>query len=336
MVLPRIVGFPVLVATALLGCGRPTPPGDIVLLGDENRSVKVLALSADGAVAMGVSGPAAEGDVHASLNDSFVWTPRCGFKMIRTADGRDVWAQALSGDGRVVVGKFDDPHGGERLFRWTTQSGLEDLGVPAKFAPSLFVNAKAVSADGEVVFGSYGPSKNFRWTRKTGFQDFAGPVDAVSADGSVTAGMRFIAIDTDHVDRQLVRWTASRGVEVLGRPTANASEVWFSGLSADGATIVGDFRDASGLERGFKWTAKQGFQVLTGDRTAVRGVSGDGSKIVGMTWRLGAVEWTGNTAPKRVGPPDAGVARAVSEDGRTLAGQVFRPGYVLSFILRAP
>jgi probable HAF family extracellular repeat protein len=56
------------------------------------------------------------------------------------------------------------------------------------------------------------------------------------------------------------RWTASGGMQDLGTLGGGRSEA--SGVSADGAVVVGWAYNAAGQERAFRWTVDGGMQDL--------------------------------------------------------------------------
>jgi probable HAF family extracellular repeat protein len=78
------------------------------------------------------------------------------------------------------------------------------------------------------------------------------------------------------------RWTASRGMQDLG--TLGGCCSYASGVSADGAVVVGMAYNAAGQGRAFRWTASGGMQdlgTLGGDWSVAYDVSADGAVVVG-------------------------------------------------------
>lgn len=133
-----------------------------------------------------------------------------------TGLGPDTTADAVSGDGSVVVGA--EPYVGNYQvgpgFRWTPTNGLESLpeipgleGVP--------IEPRAASADGSVIVGSFN-LRAFRWTAESGYTTVSGGDAAdglgcssciardVSADGSVVVG-------SDALGGQGFLWTQTDG-----------------------------------------------------------------------------------------------------------------------------
>jgi len=164
--------------------------------------------------------------------------------------------------------------------------GLGDL-----LGGSFISSAEDVSADGSVVVGwSMGTDQleAFRWTKSDGIQRLWPPLDehqwsqayAVSADGSVVVG----ATGFDGgMGAQAFYWTQSNGIIVL---PCGGLGCYACDVSADGSVMVGEYeRDA------FRWTQTEGIQFLGDpeaplDDSSARGISADGSVIVGMSYAL--------------------------------------------------
>jgi len=147
-----------------------------------------FGVSADGQIAVGVAGGTA-----------FRWTQASGLQDINPVPGQASDADAISGDGTVIVGEFQLPSGPYHAFRWTASTGMVDLGTLG--GPGS--RALAANHDGSVIVGTSFTSQQttsnhaFRWTAATGMQDLnklAGGnmvltfATGVSADGTVIAG----------------------------------------------------------------------------------------------------------------------------------------------------
>jgi hypothetical protein len=74
--------------------------------------------------------------------------------------GTNSIAMAVSFDGSVIVGTSDDGTGKYQAVRWTTQSGVQSLGIVG--------DAYAVTPDGGKITGLTGPNVCFRWTAQDG------------------------------------------------------------------------------------------------------------------------------------------------------------------------
>jgi probable HAF family extracellular repeat protein len=161
-------------------------------------------------------------------------------------------ANAVSGDGSVIVGTAAASSGNNEAFRWTPAGGMVDLGhLPGGNLSA----ANAVSADGSVVVGYSNSNlvgtEAFRWTAGGGMVGLGilpgghqSIANGVSADGSVVVGGGEIAF----------RWKAGTGIQrvwdvLLAQGVDPAAEGWTqlssaNAISADGNTIVGNgFRD---------------------------------------------------------------------------------------------
>ncbi|MEM2592348.1 MAG: peptidoglycan DD-metalloendopeptidase family protein [Thermofilaceae archaeon] len=271
------------------------------------------------------------------------------------------WANAVSADGRVVVGACLTGSYAWRAYRWTPETGLQDLGTLG----IDWVDAIDVSADGNVVVGySYAPGDyywwavyGFRWTPAMGMVSlgtlpgyrFTHAI-AVSADGTVIVGEANQDAAPYWNRTQAWRWTASRGLEGLGSLAS-----WYSsarGVSADGTTVIGILHNgvwenpSAFPYRAFRWRADIGMQdlgTLGGERTWVfHAVSRDGSMVFGGSqnangeWR--ALRWTAQRGIEDINTlyasiiPAGWVLRSVndcSSDGRYLVGLAEGPGGVI-------
>ena len=167
------------------------------------------------------------------------------------------YAQNISADGRVIVGRSESANGTE-AFRWTQDGGMQPLGSLGG-APFLSF-AYATSADGSVVVGwSRGPSgiEAFRWSAEEGMQGLGelefGNYDsrayAVSADGRLIGGF-----GTSDIGKEAVLWDPTNGMRRVKETllSLGVSEVlnWrleeVRALSADGTVIVGTGKNPDG------------------------------------------------------------------------------------------
>jgi probable HAF family extracellular repeat protein len=224
--------------------------------------------------------------------EAFRWAggSRTGLGLLPGADNS--WANAVSGDGLVVVGTSQcnscEPYASE-AFRWVggAMAGLGDL--PGGDSRS---GATDVSADGSVVVGggsSASGREAFRWAggAMEGLGDLPGgdfysAARGVSADGSVVVGEGSSASGSE-----AFRW-AGGAMEGLGElPGGNFYSTAY-GVSADGSTIVGVSVGSGGVEA-VRWYGGEllGLGKLPGHiRSRATSASADGSRIAGYS------EWT--------------------------------------------
>lgn len=141
---------------------------------------------------------------------AFRWTFVDGLTQLQNGDSveyGDAEPSAISCDGTVIVGTRQSLSGGYSSFRWTQETGMVNLGLPAEshgFGPS------AVSGDGSIVIGSrsggfgFPPSGALIWDEVNGFCNLQDVLEA-------------------EYDLDLSGWTLFEA----------------TGISADGRTIVG-------------------------------------------------------------------------------------------------
>jgi probable HAF family extracellular repeat protein len=246
------------------------------------------------------------GDSAAVVGDSraFRWSAATGMQELGALPGA-TWVSAcgVSGDGSSVVGYCFTSDGPTRGFLWTSGGGMIDIGAWPGGYDSF---ASAISADGSTVVGSAtdaeGGGGGFRWTAGGGMEDIGslsqGPLrfsagSAVSHDGSVVAGMSYLADGDSSACPRAVRWTAAGGMQNLGVLSGTTGS-WADAISGDGSVVAGPcVGDDWSPRRAFIWTAETGMVDLnnrlaslgvdmTGwTLTDVRGLSADGSSLTG-------------------------------------------------------
>jgi uncharacterized membrane protein len=205
-------------------------------------------------------------------------------------------ASGVSGDGSTVFGSAQTPQGVEAC-RWTATRGTELLGrLPAPSGSNFLGSARASSADGLIVLGYTSWSVDC-------------PGDACLREGNP------------------FRWTEDTGMEGLD----------FDGTihdaSADGSVSAGNSRVG-----GFRWSESVGMELLgslpsfPGGRSIARGISADGSVVVGQVEyeerRDVAFRWTearGIVALPLLPGGRESVALDVSADGSVVVGSAEQP-----------
>lgn len=150
---------------------------------------------------------------------------------------------------------------------------------------------------------------------------------AVSADGSVVVGTSCTASGV-----QAFRWTADEGI--VGVPIPDGlTESWATDVSADANFVLGYGRISDSLPYGYeglRWHISGQLDRIktTGINVIAKGISGDGSMVVGTSWGTGITEeaflWTAEADLCRLKDLHAeGVrssAEAVSGDGLSVVG----------------
>ena len=174
------------------------------------------------------------------------------------------FAQAVSGDGQVVVGSSASTkhlERGDQAFRWSATDGMTGLGFLPGETQST---ATAVSADGSVVVGVSGLSA-FRWTATSGLENIGNFFPTgVSADGNVVVG---VAQDTGTA----TIWTPDGGAQALQAVLENQlnSPLGWQGLNSvaaisdDGTVVVGNGTNAEGLSQAFVATLGTDEEVVS-------------------------------------------------------------------------
>lgn len=241
-------------------------------------------------------------------------------------------AKAASDDGRVIVGT---QHG--KVYRWTRDGAAVEL---EKLDPNSNVDGIYVSADGSTVAWWEGLTTSRVWSESTGYNTLDFRVRNLNSDGAVIVG------------DGLAVWTVGSGLTSLPNPLSSRSgDADF--VSRDGTVIAGGLRDDEGplcnqcFAAPFRWVAETGTadlgRVSNHDLHEVRGISDDGSTIIGLSrlsipgptseprslWR-----WSAETGIVVLEDGTAGISygfamgdvqeqpsfRALSSDGSVIAG----------------
>lgn len=150
---------------------------------------------------------------------------------------------------------------------------------------------------------------------------------AVSADGSVVVGTSCTASGV-----QAFRWTALEGIVGIPIPEG-LIESWGVDVSADGKFVLCYGRRSDSVPygyEGFLWHISGAIERIaaSGLNVTIKGISGDGSIVIGTSWGVGideeAFRWTAEGGIERLdGLGGAGIrsnADAVSADGLVVVG----------------
>jgi len=220
--------------------------------------------------------------------------------------------------------------------------GLHRVGLPPGGTGSDGV--RGLSQDGTIAVGTNaaGPLVAFRWTLAGGREDYGllpgMPTNTrafgISGDGNVIAG----SIVGNPIESASVRMGNSLVQDLGVLPGHHSSRAL--AVSGDGAIVVGQNMAGSGTNytsgQAFMWTAQTGMQPMPhlrpgGSLTQARGISRDGTTIVGMSQFGGtggpieAFRWTqaGGMVPLPTLPGGSfsGLyANAASADGSVIVG----------------
>ncbi|MCE7974077.1 MAG: PEP-CTERM sorting domain-containing protein [Leptolyngbya sp. PLA1] len=196
----------------------------------------------------------------------------------------------LSGDGRFAVGRSTGTAGAEAV-RWSLGGGLSGLGdIPGgAFSSQAYdssFDGQVIVGTGQTAAGGDAVSRAVLWDGAAAPQDLGtlrgtlgwSAARGVSANGQVVVG----SAENPARFEEAFRWTRERGMEGLGiLPGASSSVA--EGVSGDGSVVVG-----LSSNRGFRWTAETGMQLITPQANAsfvraARAVSPDGLSIVGYS-----------------------------------------------------
>ncbi len=256
----------------------------------------------------------------------FVWSNQLGTVAIGDLPGgkRDSYLSDITDDGYGVgASSFAFSSTGAGLFRaiqWDNVNGLTELPLPSANDDQFNSSARAVLSDGRI----FGKSASGAWlyspdTASFEMLDGAGAMSRVSADGEFFAGETTIGGGA-----RAAYWTRDGGLTPLplldGHSFSN-----LRGMSDDGSVIVGESVHLNGIGNDRVIWIDQMAPIpltdfatslgidMTGWRiTAVSGVSGDGSTIVGTarheSWESGHLEGFVLTIPA---PASAGVLGVV-------------------------
>src|SRR5215813_471030 len=267
----------------------------------------------------------------------FLWTAG-GFQDLGSLGGDTVRPMRISGQGDVVVGVTNLAPGSvnSRIFRWTAATGIQDLG------PTFGATPASISNDGTTIAALLAGSGPVRWTAAQGFTPISVPSVAdpydISGDGSVVVANDFGLVYTAY------RWTAAGGAFALPNLGGCSSDRIANSISSSGAVTVGYSTYKSKAARpgdcppmAVRWngTAIQQLGFLpNGFRSVARGVSADGSVVVGYSNTTGNAQdgfiWKSATNKMQdlnqvlAGVPGAAGrvvtdAIAVSDDGNVIA-----------------
>jgi probable HAF family extracellular repeat protein len=196
-------------------------------------------ISADGRVVVGNSTSAAAYDVDVTFGtvqystEAFRWVEGAGMVGLGDLLGGDYGseANAVSGDGRVVIGS-SAVASGSAAFRWTAETGMVEIGG---LFPGGFSTVNAVSFDGSIIVGSSATNDEFDraaiiWDDHNGVRNLK---DVLQSDYGLNLTGWTLIDAVDISDDGLT--IAGNGINPQGQP-----EGWVARLEAipEPATVV--------------------------------------------------------------------------------------------------
>jgi uncharacterized membrane protein len=157
-------------------------------------------------------------------------------------------ATVVSGDGNVISGYCYDRELGDRIFRWTPQSGMIDLGFVGQI--------NDMSLDGSALVGR-AKGAPVIWREGQGLSTLPyahGHATGVTADGSTVVGNAYFehTIDEPFIwnatdgGRKLSDFLTDAGINLNGFTLTGVQDI-----SADGTVIIGTGSLGGGGQRGF-------------------------------------------------------------------------------------
>ncbi|HYE63253.1 MAG TPA: hypothetical protein VD997_14755 [Phycisphaerales bacterium] len=256
------------------------------------------------------------------------------FRWIGVLPGYEVLtAQAMSADGRVIVGHARSlANNQRRAFRWSADGGLQSLGV-LPGGESSFIGSAAydVSDDGSVIVGesagSMGTIRTFRWTAETGMSALPLPPGVplntaagsglVSGDGRVVLG----SLNSSASPAPFAfTWTAEGGSQLFNIPQWAIPRK----LTYNGSAVLGHERVGQNSYAAVRWTLSGGRTVLLPD-VWVSCINADGTAMHAQRPDLSWQFWTAargfQSLEGHSGPTGAYFGN-VTPDGSLFVGQV--------------
>lgn len=249
------------------------------------------------------------------------------------------FANAVSADGKTVIGQAIENGSDFLSFYWNADSGVTRL--PSLNGSPNAVIATQLSKNGQVIVGqAYDGADSdrftaFRWTQANGIQSlgFLGDgiksaASGVNYDGSVVVGL---GVRSSGLRGEAFRWTQETGMVGLGTLFADDTLSQATAVSAQGDVVVGASEGANGFTA-FRWTEATNMQSL-GQLNGGRGsfassVSADGNTVIGyatdgVSNKKTAMRWTESEGMVGLGLLNDGeesAAASMTQDARIFVG----------------
>jgi hypothetical protein len=252
----------------------------------------IAKVSADGTViATNVTiadeqGAGGAGAVPESHTRAMRWSREEGVVLLEPPPGfLDSSANAISADGRVVVGTASDA-ASTMAVRWVLHGDAEELGVLPDDDSST---ARVVNRDGSVIAGVSVVTDEihtFRWIEGSGLEGLAGVAEGLNAipTGIAEPAGTFVIVGSltttdDGTPRSGFFWPEVASASELGAAAGDTGAA-VNGVNSDGTVIVGATVASDGSRRAARWAGAGSVpDVLAPSSSAAMSVSDDGARI---------------------------------------------------------
>lgn len=333
------VGGVFVTSTGLNHTFRWTRQSGMVDIAPSAGLIRGTLLSADGSTFTGES----------SGSRGFVWNqPQGHVEDLGTLGGQLTFPAAISADGSVIIGTSEISTGEKYIFRWTRQTGMENMGdvfnQTYQVTHIKTLNAGSNVQDMLFVGIHLNEHKLFTYRRSEGTKAVEGFLDlevpiSVSANGMFIAGTG-LRDDEGHNHLSAFRLTVDGEKIYLGALDPIYSRDSYAFAVSNDGTIVGQARDGLNRWRAFRWSEKSGMVdlgTLGGTQSVAQAISANGLWITGVSQTEkginSAFRWS-----QRDGMQDLGTLSdfhtstglAVSDEG-IVFGEVYHPSEIRSF-----
>jgi len=161
---------------------------------------------------------------------AFIWRRDSGLTYPGTLGGNQSRALGVSANGSIVVGWAQDSNRKRRAFRWTQETGMQNLGA------AVLIDNISFSYDNSEAWG-------------------------ISPNGNVIVGIAYDDFNQAVGFRNIPQGTRRVNIS-LGDPPKGFTGVYPNRTNEDGSIIVGSMRKRDGTFRAMRWTEAGGLEDL--------------------------------------------------------------------------